>query len=114
MSDFGAIIYISKKDKSAFSMDEIDQIKTLSQKIGSEINLKNSMGKPYLFEVGLTTSLDDSKCYTVNVLLSDYYGDSTDFKWHKKVEVADSKVIGDKFSKELEGDYKVKPSFEWW
>ncbi|MCH2043743.1 MAG: hypothetical protein MK212_06335 [Saprospiraceae bacterium] len=113
MSDFGSIIYITKKDKASFSDEEIDVIQKVSTETKKHLGLASSMGDDYKFSVGKTVDTKGN-CSTANVLLSDYWGDSEDYKWHKTPEVRDFAKIKAELANRLGEDYEFEASFEWW
>ena len=114
MSDFGARIYINKKSAEAFTEKEVEEIAALCEGLKKETRLTNSLGDPYLFHVGKTINLDHDHCYEVNVLLSNHWGNQSQFKWHKEIDAKDMKVIASSLRQLLPKEYKVKAKFEWW
>ena len=114
MSDFGAIIYIDKKDKSFFTEKEIKNITSICDQVRNEIALTNSLGEPYLFSVGRMINLDSDYSYKLNVLLSNHWGDASQFKWHKEIDGKDMKVIASTLRELLPKEYKLQAKFEWW
>ena len=114
MSDFGAIISISKKEKVPFCEKEFLKIKVICEQIKSETKLTNSFSDPYLFNVGRTKYLGSDECLEVNVLLSNHWGSASDFDWHKEVEIKDMKTITDSLCNLLPREYELKSSFAWW
>lgn len=113
MSDFGSIIYVTKKDKATFSDEEIEAIQKASTEAKQHLRLKSSMGDDYRFNVGKTVDAKGN-CSTANVLLSDYWGDSEDYKWHKIPEIKDYAKIKAELANRLGKDYEFEASFEWW
>jgi len=113
MSDFGATISIRKKDGAAFSEAEFNEIERITGSYKDTCSHKNSMGKPYLFGVGKTTSLGETVFFEINVLLSDYWGDAKMFKWHGEIDEKDAKTIAGELGKLLPG-YHLESAFERW
>ncbi|MBL4705872.1 MAG: hypothetical protein JKY54_15205 [Flavobacteriales bacterium] len=72
VSDFGAIIYITKTDASFFNSTEIIEVTLACEQLAKETTLANSLSDPYLFNVGKSIDYKDKRCHTVNVLLSDH------------------------------------------
>lgn len=114
MSDFGARIYINKKSAEAFTEKEVEEIATICEGLKKETQLTNSLGEPYLFLVGKTINLDHNHCYEVNVLLSNHWGNQSQFKWHKVIDAKDMKVIASSLHELLPKGYKLQAKFEWW
>ena len=114
MSDFGAIIYIRKKNDEDFNEEEVKALAEINKKLKEENDLHSSMGVLYSFDLG-TTRNTDGNIRGVNILLSDYWGDTSDYKWHGKVDKKDTTVIARKVRALLDAKkYSVKGSFEWW
>lgn len=114
MSDFGAIVYVRKEDGGPFEATEEALVETACNALQSEVDLNGSMGKPYLFNVGRTRRASDSVVTGVNLLLSDYWGDAKDFKWHGEVEEKDARKIAEALKAKLPDGYRVEGVFEWW
>ncbi|MGV3613122.1 MAG: hypothetical protein ACO1N0_19330 [Fluviicola sp.] len=114
MSDFGAIISIRKKDAAAFSEAEFQEIERITQAYKESCSHKNSMAKPYLFDVGKTTILGKSDFFEVNILLSDYWGDAKMFNWHAEIDEKDAKIIAGELTPLLPENYALKSAFERW
>ncbi|MCU0433718.1 MAG: hypothetical protein MUC87_09725 [Bacteroidia bacterium] len=114
MSDFGAFISIVKTDRSAFSDEEVEAMKEICDEIKNRLMLKNSMGEYYYFSVGRTLRVGITECFELNVLLSDYWGDSDMFEWHREVDERDARKITEVLSETLGNGYVLKPAFEWW
>ena len=114
MSDFGARIYINKKSTEAFTEEEIEEITTICKDFKKGTTLTNSLGDLYFFRVGKTINLDHDHCYEVNVLLSNHWGNQSQFKWHKEIDAKDMKVIASSLRELLPKEYKLKAKFEWW
>lgn len=114
MSDFGARIYINKMNAEAFTEKEVEEIATICAGLKKEIKLTNSLGEPYLFLVGKTINLDHDHCFEVNVLLSNHWGNQSQFKWHKEIDAKYMKVITSSLSELLPKGYKLQAKFEWW
>jgi hypothetical protein len=114
MSDFGATISIRKKDGSAFSEAEFQEIERITGSFKETCPHKNSMGKPYLFGVGKTTIWGESDFFEVNILLSDYWGDAKMYKWHAEIDEKDAKIIADELAPLLSDCYELKSAFERW
>lgn len=114
MSDFGAIIRITKKDHQAFSEEDIEKIVEVSNQIKASSTLRCSLSEPYLFEVGRTKGIGTNDCYEVNILLSNYWGNISYFKWHKIRDQKNLKPISNSIGTLLSKNYKLSAKFEWW
>ncbi len=114
MSDFGTMIGITKKDKSAFSEAEFNDIKVITGTYKTGCTHTNSLSEPFLFGVGKTQRLDSPLFYEVNVLLSDYYGDRKMYDWHKDVDLKYGKIVTDELKKLLPENYVLTLAYEWW
>lgn len=114
MSDFGGLISIQKSDQSFFTKADEQAVKAVVEQLREEITLTSSLGKPYLFLVGKTERINEPKCYELNVLLSEYSGDATQFKWHETVDAPDARTISAALATALGPAYLLNPTFGWW
>lgn len=114
MSDFGAIVYVRKKDSSLMLDVDFQAVVKAAAALQSTTSLSNALAEPYLFNIGKTIQAVDSKCYCVNVLLSDCWGNADDFEWSRSVEEQDSQAISKELSVLLGSAYTLEPKFEWW
>lgn len=114
MSDFGAIIGITKKDNSDFSEAEFNEIKGIIENYKTGCTYTNSISEPFLFGVGKTQKLNDPSFYEVNILLSDYYGDRKMYDWHKDIDLKYGKIVTDDLKKLVPENYVLALAFEWW
>jgi len=114
MSDFGATISVRRKDGGAFSEEEFAQIEKIVQSYRETCPLKNSMSKPFLFDVGKTTIWGETEFFEINVVLSDYWGDAKMFEWHKETDVKDAATIAKELQLLLSETYQLRSSFERW
>lgn len=114
MSDFGALIGITKKDGIAFSEEELENIRMVAENYKTDCSYINSISEPYLFGVGKTQALNTPSFYEVNVLLSDYYGDREMYNWHKDTDLKHGKLITADLKKLLPGNYVLTLAYEWW
>ncbi len=114
MSDFGAMISITKNNRQAFLESEFEEIKRLCEQYKNENSYTTSLGTAVLFKIGKTQGQNDTDYYEINILISNYWGDATDFKFHKKVDNSLVKTISKELSKLLPRTYRLKANFEWW
>jgi len=114
MSDFGAIVYIRKKDRSAIESSDIELVESAVAQVKAATTLSNALAEPYLFQVGKTTSASSGQISCINVLLSNSWGDEKDFAWSQKVEERNSKTIAKELAAILGVAYTYQASFEWW
>lgn len=114
MSDFGAMISITKKDGAGFSEEEFQEIEHLAQSYKETCTYKNSIGEPFHFGVGKTQAWNDPDFYEINILLSEYWGDAEMFKWHEETDVKDARIILAELKPSLPGNYTLRSYFEWW
>ena len=115
MSDFGSIILINKKENKSFTEEEVNEITIICNQLKKETTLKNSLGEAYLFKVGKTISFKQkNQCFGVNVLLSEYWGNESDFKWNSEVDSKNMKVFADNLCLLIPKGCILQPKFEWW
>jgi hypothetical protein len=114
MSDFGATITITKRNGASFSLVEVEGISQACKKIQAQSTLQNSFSDPYLFKLGQPVSITDNSCYSLDLLLSDHWGDAEQYKWHKKVEIKDARIIAKELLAEIGKEYNCKANYEWW
>lgn len=114
MSDFGAMISVSKKDKTAFSDEEETFVRKCVTEVHESSQLTDALGRPYSFIVGISQYLGDPDFYTMNVLLSDYWGNSEDFELMKVTGLRDMKVIAAQLGDLLGEKFLLEETFEWW
>lgn len=114
MSDFGAIISVTKTGDTSFSEEEFLEIEQVAQSYKKTCTYFNSIGESFIFSVGKTQARNDPNFYEVNILLSEYWGDAEMFKWHKETDVKDALIILNELQPMLSGNYVLKSGFEWW
>ncbi len=114
MSDFGAMISITKKDKTAFSEEEFTKIEQIVRYYKENCRYTNSVGDPFHFGVGKTQAPEDPVFSEVNILLSEYWGDTEMFTWHKEPDLKDAQLILNELKPSFPEDYLVRTYFEWW
>ncbi len=114
MSDFGAMISVTKTGGASFSEEEFLEIEQVAQSYKKTCTYVNSIGEPFNFGVGKTQAWNDANFYEVNILLSEYWGDAEMFKWHQETDVKDALIILNELKPMLPGNYVMKSAFEWW
>lgn len=115
MSDFGAMISVRKKDGGAFSDEEETLVRTAVRELHeAHRHLRNAIGEALIFDTGVTQKLEDPDFYEMNVLLSDYWGDSKDFNDYKDSDLKDTLALSEKLRVKLGEKYVLDPQFEWW
>lgn len=113
MSDFGAIIYFRKKDKTAFTENEFNSIQIMNNRISKQLEWSNSLGEPYLFKTIKSNLFNKEECFEIRLLLSQYGGDSLDFEWHKEVDEIDLERITSQLEMLISAEYLLEAKFEW-
>lgn len=114
MSDFGATISIQKKDGKAFTDEEENIVREKVREVHESNQFKDGLGEPYSFITGITEYLGDPDFYEMNVLLSDYWGNSDDFKAYQAQDLKQATVIANLLGLLLGEHYVLKETFEWW
>lgn len=114
MSDFGALISITKTNAGAFSKQEMQNICKICKQIKASNTLLNALSEPYLFEFGKTKAIQTDDCFEINILLSNHWGDASYFDWYRKVELKDMQIITKSIAALLSKNYILNQKFEWW
>lgn len=113
MTDFGAILTARRRDEAPLSDAEFELVGARVRELEAGCELRNAMGKRYAFELGRTRNAAGA-CTAINVVLSDYYGFSSEFTSHAEAERDDVEQLADELARMLPGEYEVEGAFEWW
>jgi hypothetical protein len=113
MTDFGAILTVRRADEAPLSDAEYELVGARVGELAETCELRSSMGKRYGFDLGRTRNAAGA-CTAINVVLSDYYGFSSEFELHAEAERDDVAQLADELARMLPGEYEVEGAFEWW
>jgi len=114
MSDYGASITITKKDKSAITETEKSLVEALLIQIQNTEEYFDVLGNNFLFEIQDVVN-DDSELHLV--FSKYYYGEGIDeenFEFAKDFDFEQVEEIAEKMNLILEDSFIVTPSFQNW
>ena len=113
MSDYGASIIISKRDKKAISAEEKTRILAELEEVQQLGEFTDTPGEDFLFEV--TDTAEDT--YVFVVLSQYWYGEGNDeenFEMAQENDLSQAEEIATLLEPRLGDGFVIEPVFEHW
>ncbi|MDY3538146.1 hypothetical protein PG275_09055 [Riemerella anatipestifer] len=114
MSDYGACINLTKKDKTPLTMEEIKLVKSELEKIKADSDFFDSLGDDFLFKTNEVAN-NNTKLHLV---FSEYWhgeGDEEEnFEFAKENDLNEVQKIAELLKPTLNELFDIKPEFENW
>lgn len=114
MSDYGASITLTKKDKTPLTTSDKDLVKTELNKIKANYDFCDSVGEDFLFEINEFANENTM----LHIVFSQYWhGDGDDqenFDFAKENDLDEVQKIATLLMPTLSHLFDIKPDFETW